>query len=424
LPLGAAAGLVLAGALGNARLDNPPAEFPALLGWTLVSTCGWAWGWRQAAVGGPVPLAVVLGVAAVARFVLLCPAAPLSDDLYRYIWDGRVANAGYNPFLQPPDAESLSALRDDEIWPRINHPDVPTIYPPVAQLVFRALAAAPTDARGPRILAALADLLTSVCLARLLRRRGRAAGLVVAHAWCPLAISETARGGHIDAVGAALMVGGLLLFHGAGSVRRAFASGLAFGLSALVKPVAVVLGPALLCATRSNRAPLFAGAVLSLLLWTPYLDAGQRVAAGFFAYAEHWEFNDALYSLLVAAGATPRGARIALSAVLSVFVVVAARRVRDPVGAAGLMMFALFVFSPTVHPWYGIWLAAVLPVLPRWAVPGIAAFCALLPVSYATAWVHATTGLWIEPVWPRALLWVVALSLLLIGALRRRPVSA
>ena len=88
----------------------------------------------------PTTRALFLGVllAGVLLRILFLPFAPvLSDDIYRYVWDGRVAMSGINPFAFAPQAEELRHLRDAAIWPLINHPTVPTIYPPAAQLVFQ-----------------------------------------------------------------------------------------------------------------------------------------------------------------------------------------------------------------------------------------------------------------------------------------------
>lgn len=399
------------------------AGFPKLLACVAMSTCGWLWAWRLAATGESISARTVFVVAALARFVLVLPPVPLSDDLYRYLWDGRVANAGIDPFRWPPAAEELAGLRDEAVWPLINHPDVPTIYPPFAQLCFRALAALSDDPRGARVLAVVADLVTSALLAWLLRRRGRAFSLVVAHAWCPLAILETGRGGHIDAVGVALLIGALAVLSAAAAAGRAVGAGLLLGCSTLVKPVAIVLAPVLLSRRNTHRGALVVGVLAAMFLWIPYAGEGEKIAQGFLTYAEHWEFNDALYSPVVAAGVTPRRARLLLAACLALSIVIAARRARDPVSAAGPTIFTLFVCSPTVHPWYGLWLAAFLPLLPRWTQSGLATFCALLPISYATAWQHAASGIWKEPVWPRALLWGTTLAALILGAVRFRRVS-
>src|SRR5579859_4980176 len=59
-----------------------------------------------------------------------------SDDLHRYFWDGHVQRAGINPYLYTPNAPEVEALRDEN-WNHVNNAHLPTIYPPLAQLLFR-----------------------------------------------------------------------------------------------------------------------------------------------------------------------------------------------------------------------------------------------------------------------------------------------
>src|SRR5262249_54615595 len=66
---------------------------------------------------------VVLAVAAVARAIALFAPDTLSDDIYRYIWDGRVQAAGINPYRYVPADPALAFLRDNEIYPHINRAD-------------------------------------------------------------------------------------------------------------------------------------------------------------------------------------------------------------------------------------------------------------------------------------------------------------
>ena len=82
----------------------------------------------------------VLAVAVAARLALL-PAAPsLSGDLYRYVWEGRVIVHGGNPYRENPDDPRLAPLRDRIIHPNINHRDLATIYPPLAEAGFALVA--------------------------------------------------------------------------------------------------------------------------------------------------------------------------------------------------------------------------------------------------------------------------------------------
>ena len=72
----------------------------------------------------------------VAMRCLLLPGTPVSTDLFRYVWDGRVQGAGINPYLYVPSDAALSGLRDSAIYPNMNRADyAPGIYPPTAQIV-------------------------------------------------------------------------------------------------------------------------------------------------------------------------------------------------------------------------------------------------------------------------------------------------
>jgi hypothetical protein len=67
----------------------------------------------------PPRAAVVLILAGAAALPLLAGLGPprSSDDLYRYLWDGRVQAAGINPYRYVPAAPELAGLRDDVLCP-------------------------------------------------------------------------------------------------------------------------------------------------------------------------------------------------------------------------------------------------------------------------------------------------------------------
>jgi hypothetical protein len=88
----------------------------------------------------PLGLRAALSLAAVAGLALVLAPSVLSDDLYRYLWDGRVLRAGFDPYAFAPSDPALAALRDEH-WAHINHPQIPTIYPPIAQGLFAAVGA-------------------------------------------------------------------------------------------------------------------------------------------------------------------------------------------------------------------------------------------------------------------------------------------
>ncbi|GIW09262.1 MAG: hypothetical protein KatS3mg061_0319 [Dehalococcoidia bacterium] len=223
-------------------------------------------------------LAVVF-LGAVLFRALLLPAFPTSsDDMFRYIWDGRVQAHGINPYRYPPAAPELVALRDEAVWPFINRKQVPTIYPPAAQLAFLALwRVVPDSVVGTKAAFALVDVAVGAVLARALVWAGRSPLLALVYLWHPLPVVEFAHAGHLDPLAILPLVAAL-----AARLReRPALSGVLLGLATLVK-----FYPALLLGAwwrwREWRLLLAFGATV-LLLYLPYLGvggSGHRLSAG------------------------------------------------------------------------------------------------------------------------------------------------
>ncbi|HVC93113.1 MAG TPA: hypothetical protein VND64_05450 [Pirellulales bacterium] len=171
-------------------------------------------------------MGIILTASVAFRLTLLLSDPIEEIDIYRYLWDGAVSTQGVSPFryapdqvlaaaaddVLPADLARLVALRDGspalrQILSRIHYGELPTIYPPVSQLVF-ALATWTTP-RAANVWArmtvmkawfVLFDLATLLLVIRLLRKTGRHIGWAVAYGWCPLLIKEIANSGHLDAL--------------------------------------------------------------------------------------------------------------------------------------------------------------------------------------------------------------------------------
>ncbi len=145
----------------------------------------------------------------------LAPLEPsLSTDLYRYRWDGHIQAAGWNPYAVRPDDPRLTALRDAH-WAEMPAPDMPTIYPPVAELVFHLawrltwnLPSAVAAFKAPMI---LADISILAMLAWWFRRTGEKNFRLAVYAWNPLVVVEFAGSGHNDALVLAFVLAALLI---------------------------------------------------------------------------------------------------------------------------------------------------------------------------------------------------------------------
>src|SRR5215469_1866790 len=132
------AGLLLAGGTGGVAAQFSR-DVPAFVIMALLQGAAWA----VAALvilrrpDPPPVLALVIGTAVLLRLVALAAPVFLSDDINRYVWDGRVQAAGINPYRYIPTDPELEPLRDNSIFPNINRNNyAPTIYPPIAQMLF------------------------------------------------------------------------------------------------------------------------------------------------------------------------------------------------------------------------------------------------------------------------------------------------
>src|SRR5258708_8292399 len=203
---------------------------------------------------------------------LLLPGTPFSNDLFRYIWDGRVQAAGINPYLYVPTDAALSALRDAAIYPFINRADyAPTIYPPSSQIVFHLItriSQAPITMKAAMV--AFEGLAVWTML-QLLALRGLPRSRILLYAWHPLPLWEFARSGHVDIVAIAF----LMLAFLASERGSAILAGVALGAAVLAKYFPVVTGPALYKRWDWRLPIAFAATIVALYL--PYIGIGAKV---------------------------------------------------------------------------------------------------------------------------------------------------
>src|ERR1051325_8776059 len=151
-------------------------------------------------------LLIVIAFAVLFRVSILFTPPYLSDDIYRYIWDGRVQAAGINPYRYIPAAPELAQLRDDTIYPKINRRDYAhTIYPPVAQVVFLLTTRISESVVWMKVTMLIFEMIAIWAIAQLLNLLGRPRQLLLIYAWHPLVVWEFAGSGHVDAIAICFM---------------------------------------------------------------------------------------------------------------------------------------------------------------------------------------------------------------------------
>ncbi len=250
-----------------------------------------------------IKMAHLIIFAALLRIPLLPLPPTLSDDALRYVWDGRVVSAGFNPYLTAPEHESLAELRDER-WRIMPHKEVPTVYPPLALGLFALGALAPDPVLGIKILLVFIDLLACALLFALARRIGAPPGRAAWYAWNPLVVLEVAGQGHIDALMVACMIAAVLCI----GAKRPIAAGMATvgGIAAKLVPLVLILVwarthlvPRVEAGGERGRALqyLMAVAVFSMLIFLP-VAVSTGLPPGLVTYGVSWEFNGPLYEPL------------------------------------------------------------------------------------------------------------------------------
>ena len=217
----------------------------------------------------------VIVVFAVIFRACLLPVDPavLSNDMYRYIWDGRVQQKGFNPYQHPPDAAELKELRDNKVYPNINRKSYPTLYPAGAQIFFRLFHIIVGESVfGYKSLMTLFDIMTLFFLLSLLRAHGLDETRLIIYAWNPLVIFEIAYSGHLEGLTVFWMVLSLYL-HANHKKQTAIAS---LAISSATKLYPALLLPALL--NRGERIKgIFTFGITFLFFYLPFWMAGRKV---------------------------------------------------------------------------------------------------------------------------------------------------
>lgn len=275
------------------------------------------------------------------------------SDIWRYLWDGHVSAHGMNPYVEAPASPALDHLTVStwsEIRDNINHPHQATVYPPLAQIVFRvAHGIAPGSVLAMKALVTLADLLAALFLWLALRRMNLPAESVLLYAWNPLVVKAFAGSGHIDAV--AVLCLAVLAY--AISARLRTVAAIAFALSVLAKLFPLLLAP--FVARRIGwRNTGLAGAAL-IAGFAVYADAGSQMLSGLLTFSRYWRFNGGPWQLIERSGGYD-AARVVCGTILLLLVIWLAYRDDGEANAffrcAAVVLGCGLLFSPVVMPWY------------------------------------------------------------------------
>jgi len=340
-----------------------------------------------------ISLKLIFGFAIIFRLILVFTTPSLSDDIYRYIWDGHLINNGVNPYAFPVNSPLLDSFAIP-LRTLVNHNWMASPYMPTSQLVFAIVERIfPQNISVFKVAAVVFDLSTGWLVLDILNKLGLPRRNVLIYLWNPLVIIEFSHSGHVDAMMISFMMLAFWFLVKENHQRVAFLSGSVLGLAAatLTKFLPILLLPIFWWRWGWKSRGIFSLIIfLTLLLFVPGAGwglFGPLDGTGIFGatriYVQGWNYNSSFYHWLEVwlsgfetAGAVPVDlvgktpiyiAKSITAALLAIIVLLTAwlawrnekldqRILRDRnlalIRLAILPLGAFLVLTATVHPWY------------------------------------------------------------------------
>ncbi len=312
-------------------------------------------------------ITILLVFCAIAFRAPLWPMEPtLSDDLQRYRWEAKVQAVGWNPYAIAPSDPRLAPFRDKyyEIMPGR---ELPAIYPPATELLFRAawhFSPGPAAFKAPF---AAADVLVLLVLAWMFRKEQDRNFRLAVYAWNPLVIVEFAGSGHNDVLAILGIVCGLALVKKWPSIAN-----VPIALATMAKLFPAVLLPVWIrrAGWPGRRAGWWAAGlatVAGFAVLAPYWKALGMFRANMIYYEATWKnYNASLYTLIdwVTGGKTKIPALVGLGASWGLAFWLAGKKA-EPARAAYLLIGTILAFGPNGYSWYFTWIVPLLCFFPN-----------------------------------------------------------
>ncbi|MEM7344452.1 MAG: hypothetical protein AAF485_09420 [Chloroflexota bacterium] len=453
----------LAAYLGMAILDYQQGTLrdgnvPYTLGWYAIAFVGYLLAIIWVETEHKSPVILIWGAAILFRLLLLFTVPTLSDDVYRYIWDGYVANNGVSPYAHAIDSPELDYL-DVPIRALANNRWMASPYLPTAQWLFFSLTGIlPRSPLFFQIAMVVFDLLAALLIAKLLALVKQPDYRILIYLWNPLIVVEVAHGAHVDALMAFLALLAIWLTFSPNKEKKRlyhWLAPIALALATLTKILPAFLLTVLFWRWSWRQLFLYGALVISLMLpygftagWglTGPLD-GTGVFGAIRIYADQWNFNSGLFYWLVNEQLADldidepldRAKQIVSLGLLLVLGAVWIIAYKQSTILAALRLMAIpymtyLLFTTTVHPWYALVLLIFLPFLaPQPKVESLWRWLFLLPWLYLSATLAISYITYINPArfgewpWVRKVEWIptwglVGLSLMigLIGVVTKR----
>jgi len=303
-----------------------------------------------------VPL-LIIAFGIIFRLTLLPTSYTTSDDVHRYLWEGKVLVDGYNPYTTPPNDTSLIHLRNAN-YEKVTFKNMPAIYPPLTQIVFAVnYLIAGNSIVFLKVIYLIFEFITLIFLLKLLLLKGRDSKLILLYAWLPLPIMEYFVNAHLDPIGITFLVVFLYYFE----KNKISLSSIMLALAFLTKLLALLILPLIIKKLGIKKALIFyiVFTITCLIFYAPFISGNLDVFAGLFRYLNHWEFNGSVYNLFKIILSGGDIARTICGILLSLSVLIISFRYKNFVNGVFAVFLTIIIFSTTLYPWYLGWIASL-----------------------------------------------------------------
>ena len=380
------------------------------------------------------------------RLCFLFATPHLSDDFYRFIWDGRLLAAAVHPFAKLPryyiENNIIIAGIDQHLFSKLNSPDYFTIYPPVNQFVFwvaakLAFGSILSSVIIIRLFIIASEIGTIWVINKILNHYKLPAKNVLLYALNPLVVIELTGNLHFEA----LVIFFLLLSYWLFIKGKLVSSAIHFSLAVCTKLIPLIFLPLLLCRLGWKKSIVYylIVGVSTVLLFLPLLNAdftsGLNQSIGY--YFKKFEFNASIYYLVREWGFWKYGYNIiqtvgwklaimCASAILLFTIIDGIKvnrtsniehRTSNLLAPSLFILLIYFTFATVVHPWYITTLLA-FSVFTTYRFPLI--WTALIFLTY----VGYTRDGFSEYLWVTAFEYIVVISYLVYELIWKKEKSS
>lgn len=360
-----------------------------------------AWLSFPTGLGAGQKLGLILLISLLARILIM--GMPVSDDVYRYLWEGKIIAAGESPYQYPADHAHYVSYRD-YYWEKMNHKDKLTAYPPLAELLFASVSSIAYSTWAFKFLFVLADLCVVWILINILSLRGADVRASLLYALNPIPLFAIAGEAHFDVMLVLAMLLSLLCVE-----KKAFAwAWIWLGIAIQIKIIAVALIPLFLWRCHWQYAWL---TFIPLALPSLYfLDSLPGLFEGLWTFGVMNAFNGPIHGpVTYLLKGNIAGASLVIFMLYGFITLWVIWAVKTPTKAAYLLIASLVLLSPVVHYWYILWVIPFVALYPSlsWLV------LTLTSSVYFTSTFSVENGEgWSFPFWAMCLMWLPFLLVL------------